>query len=135
MIKELEKILKEYGFKAKQVTEVDTVRYGKVKTTALQVRTKNVDGHDTTWFTICPDIHGKEVFFTGGNTDCNNIWLYETRPDLKPEDIVQFFSKIKEITKEKTNLLKTYVDPEDWQEIANIPDASEDERYEKCALN
>ena len=25
--------------------------------------------------------------------------------------------------------VKDLIDPEDWQEIANVPDASEDERY------
>lgn len=134
MLKKLKKVAENYGFKTKKVAKVSTVRYGTVECDSLQIKAKNVDGHWTTWFTICPDINGECPFVTGDNTDCTNIWLCNTRPDLKAEDLVAFFSEINEILGEEDNLLKTFVDPEDWQEISDVRDAYEDNRYMKCRL-
>jgi len=41
---------------------------------------------------------------------------------LKPDDLICMFNDIEAD-------MKVFVDPEDWQEIANVPDAFEDIRY------
>lgn len=83
-----------------------------------KVYAKNTDGRKVLWFVY----NKKSDSFRGANTDCLNIWLHETRPDLKAEDLLDMFAKM-------GASLQIYVDPEDWQEIAGVTDAGKDLRY------
>lgn len=137
MIKEIIALIRKYGFAAVKTDKIFTIQYGTVNTDAVVVKSKNTDGKSTEWFTIIPRLpkeveHEQTAFITGNNTNCLNIWLYETRKDLTADILVEFFGKIEELLnlpKNERDLLSTFVDPEDWQEIANVPDAYEDVRY------
>lgn len=80
---------------------------------------------------IILDVKGvREI--SGHNTDQCNIWLNETRPDMTAERCVEFFEALSQtlglFDTDKLSL-SPWIDPEDWQEIARVPDAQEDERY------
>lgn len=70
-------------------------------------------------------------FILIGNTDQMNLWFCETRKDLTPDKLIDLTKDFNLILKEH-NLsveLSTLVDPEDWQEIADVSDAYADVRY------
>ena len=70
--------------------------------------------------------------FYGNNTDCLNIWLCDTRKDLTADALLHFFREIYiSLNIVDDTILKTYVDPEDWREIAHVQDAYDDIRYTK----
>ena len=59
------------------------------------------------------------------------MWFCDTRSDMTPNKILSLIDDIN-ISLEDADInvnVKDLIDPEDWQEIANVPDASEDERY------
>ena len=66
-----------------------------------------------------------------GNTDQCNFWFCNTRPDLTPDRLIEFTSDLNTILNKigYEIELKNLIDPEDWQEIANIHDAYKDSRY------
>lgn len=69
-----------------------------------------------------------------GNTDNCNFWFHETRPDMTPDRIIQFVSDLNTLLGLKGQnrfTVRELIDPEDWQEIANINNACSDERYMK----
>lgn len=112
-------IAKEYGFGA-------YCTKGKVVITA-----EDTDGKRTEWFSIAVKDDGL-VHVRGNNTDQCNIWLYETRPDMTPERCVEFFKRLSDamgLLGEDGIKVRTWIDPEDWQQIAGVRDAYEDERY------
>lgn len=132
-MKKVQETVERYGFKAKIVKSISVLEWDKEnkkvaskrqKNPSVIVYAKDTDGKETRWF----EYHSIGNLYVGNNTDCCNIWLYETRPDLTPEDLVTMFSEIKAE-------LKAYVDPEDWQEIAGVCDAYEDKRYTDMVLN
>lgn len=89
---------------------------------------KNTDGKDFTWIQYNQKT---EIVTLVGNTDQCNLWFGETRPDLTPEKIINFVKDLNTILKlEEPFQLRDLIDGEDWQEICDIPDASEDERWE-----
>ena len=71
-----------------------------------------------------------------GNTDQMNIWFCDTHKDFTTETVValvndlneKIFNKLDEYTKLDVKL-KDFIDPEDWQVIANVQNAYEDSRY------
>lgn len=88
---------------------------------------KNTDGEDYPWIKY---VTSSDLFSIAGNTDCCNLWFYDTRPDLTPEKIIKFVKDLnKALEPNEPILLKDLIDPEDWQEIANVRDAYEDGRY------
>lgn len=113
-IRTLKKTVNKYGFRYKESDDIKTVL------------AKNTDGKWVEWFYI-KDNHLVLI----GNTDHLNIWLYKTT-DLSVEAIVDFALEVGAITIRDTDEyipLRAMVDPEDWQEIANVPDAYEDVIY------
>lgn len=89
---------------------------------------KNTDDENVNWITYDTE---KDTVSFSGNTDYLNLWFYETRKDLTPDKIVEFVKDLNEaldIEGDKI-LVKELIDPEDWQEIADIHDAYEDLRY------
>lgn len=72
----------------------------------------------------------KGTLFITGNTDNCNLWFHETRKDLTAEKILQFVEELNQIFSfEKPLKVSDLIDPEDWQEIANIKDAYLDPCY------
>lgn len=117
----LAEIVKEYGFRF--VCRSD----------AIDIRAKTTDGHWCNWFTITPDFQGS-CKIVGNNTDQADIWLYETRPDMTPDQCVKFFQEISRtlgLYGDNRILPSEWIDPEDWQCIAGVHDAYSDERYTK----
>lgn len=90
---------------------------------------KNTDNEDVYWISYSEKT---DMLRYLGNTDNCNIWLYETRKDFTPEKTIQFIKDLNEVFELEGSerfLLKNLIDPEDWQEIANIHDAYDDMRY------
>lgn len=113
----LEKIGKKYNFEI--VTEDD-------KTILIA---KNTSGEDVDWI-----IYNKkeDTISHLGDTDNCNLWFYETRKDLTADKLVEFVKDLNELFElegEERFIVRNLVDPEDWQEIANIHDAYTDERF------
>lgn len=88
---------------------------------------KNTDGEDCPWIKY---IVTSDLFSIAGNTDHLNLWFCDTRPDLTPEKLISFVKDLNwALEPNEPILLKDLIDPEDWQEIADVRDAYEDERY------
>lgn len=100
----------------------------KVNQNKSSILAKNTDKKYEEWIFYDLD---KENFTLIGNTDQMNLWFCETRKDLTPDKLLELTKDLNEILKEYDLSVKisTLVDPEDWQEIANVNDAYEDERY------
>lgn len=91
------------------------------------LQSKDTDGEYTDWLKYNAET---DTLIIVGNTDYLNIWLHETRPDLTPEKLVEFNNRLNEIMQFNKKLeLGQYVDREDWQEIADVCDAGQDERW------
>ena len=84
----------------------------------ITVLARDTDGDMTEWFYW--DRKSRK-FVVNGNTDNLNIWLCETT-SLTADELVKYFKTLRVSMRE-------FVGPEDWQEIAGVSDASEDERY------
>lgn len=91
----------------------------------IVMKAGNTDGKLTEWIKYTPK---SDMISITGNTDNMNIWLHETRPDMTANKCIQF---VRELSNALDYILrvKDLVDPEDWQEIANVDDAMEDIRY------
>lgn len=95
---------------------------------------KDTDNHWTRWIGFSPK-EDKVSFY--GNTDHLNIWLCDTRKDLTPEKCIKFVEELNEVFKlsgKDKILIKELIDPEDWQEIADVRDAYQDKRYTSSTL-
>lgn len=96
----------------------------------LSIMAKDTDKDLVKWFSIkkIKDFYTATLY---GNTDQLNIWLYNTRKDLTPDNIVDFVNSVNKSTlKIGIKLpLRNLVDPEDWQEIASVEDAYLDDLY------
>lgn len=88
---------------------------------------KNTDGEDCPWIKYNEHIN---TFSINGNTDHLYLWFYDTRPDLTPEKLISFIKDLNwALEPNEPILLKELIAPEDWQEIADVRDAYDDERY------
>ncbi len=121
-VEQLKAVGKKYGF---LVSEINAKAY---------LICKNTDGVNVRWITYDKNTDTVTLL---GNTDQCNLWFHETRPDLTPDRLVSFVQDLNQMLDIKNPfLLKDLIDPEDWQEIAGICDASYDERYiggqERC---
>lgn len=117
----LKEVANKYGFKEQHATN------------SISLMAKDTDKHWVKWVTY--DIAKDTIYFD--NTDCLNIWLCDTRPDLTPERLMEFVKELNSsfgFEGEDRLQLKQLVDPEDWQEIAKVRDASTDKRYTESRL-
>ena len=92
---------------------------------------ENHDDEPVDWISLTrSNLPFRPVWQVGyvGNTDHLGIWFCDTRKDLTPKKIVLF---VKSLSLLLNWNLKMYIliDPEDWQEIAKVNDAYEDERW------
>lgn len=100
-----------------------------INETVVSLIALNTDNKEVEWINY--NIQNDTVSYLG-NTDNCNLWFCETRKDFTPKKCIEFVSDLNtafELPKDYNFLLKNLVGPEDWQEIANIHDAYEDERY------
>lgn len=117
----MKNIALKYGFKFVRTSD------------GAELMAKNTDRCWIPWirYTIIKGDENKVTLI--GNTDNLNLWLYDTRPDLTPELLVEFVRALnKTFGWNNTNegyKLSQLIDPEDWQEIADISDAYSDKRY------
>lgn len=88
--------------------------------------TKNTDGEYVVWIYRIDN-----AICVKGNTDELNIWLSDTRKDLTVDKLVEFIKNLNDWSKNYGYAIpmRVIVDPEDWQELANVCDAHEDKRY------
>jgi hypothetical protein len=89
----------------------------------------NTDNKEVKWINYNKD---SDTVSYLGNTDNCNLWFCETRKDFTPEVCIQFVNDLNialDLSDDDKFLLKNLIDPEDWQEIANVGDADEDIRY------
>lgn len=114
--KELKKLAKTFKFK---IDERDN---------DVILCAKNTDKEWSDWIIYEKDTGS--VYVTG-NTDQCNFWFCNTRKDLTPENIITFVDELNNILADTEYHipLKILIDPEDWQEIADVQDAYEDFRY------
>jgi len=114
---EFEKIAKDYDFKVKDNTK------------EVSLCARNTDGEWRKWITY--DVR-ENKFLTAGNTDECNFWFCDTRKDMNPEKILNFVADLNTILRKFGTYIKlsSLIDSEDWQKIANVKDAYEDDRYQ-----
>lgn len=115
---ELKNICRKYKFKYLENSESE-----------ISLCAKNTDKEWTEWIKL--NLKEKEIVLIG-NTDQCNLWFYDTRKDMTPEKIHSFVADLNNILREFNDSyipLKTLIDPEDWQEIAQVKNAYEDDRY------
>ena len=90
----------------------------------IHYKARDTQGIWVTWFYY--DKH-KAAFYVD-STDYWNIWLCDTRKDFTPEVCIQFV-KDANMAMGTHYRLREFIDPEDWQVLANVCDAYQDERY------
>ena len=115
---QLKSICKKYNFKYKEYSE-----------NKISLCAKNTDKEWRDWIKL--DLKNKEVILVG-NTDNCNFWFYDTRKDMTPDKIIEFVANLNTMLRKFNDsylTVKKLIDPEDWQEIAKIQDASADDRY------
>lgn len=115
---ELKNICEKYNFKYREYSE-----------NKIALCAKNTDRHWNDWIKL--DLKNKDVTLTG-NTDNCNFWFYNTRKDMTPNKIIEFVADLNTMLLKFNNsyiTINSLIDPEDWQEIAQVQDASEDNRY------
>lgn len=117
IIEKMKDVAEKYGFK---IAETNV---------GADLICKNTDGKDFRWIRYNQNT---DMVTLAGNTDQCNLWFWETRPDLTPERIIEFVKDLNAALEMRTPYkLRDLIDGEDWQEIANIRDASEDVRWRK----
>lgn len=115
---ELKEICNEYEFEYKELSNQKIALYA-----------ENTNNEWQEWITF--DL-GKRNITILGNTDQCNLWFYRTRKDMNPMKITSFVTKLNILFRRfNTSVnIKTLIDPEDWQQIANVNDAYEDNYYD-----
>lgn len=114
---ELKNICDKYEFKYKELSDIKVV-----------LCAKDTDKHWQEWIKL--DLQKNEIQITG-NTDQCNFWFYDTRKDMTPNRIINFVASLNNLFRkfDTSVQIKTLIDPEDWQEIANVNDAYKDNLY------
>lgn len=107
----------QYGFRARPLGE------------NVLIFARNIDGCWVTWIKYNARLNSVCCM---GNTDYLNLWLGVTRSDLTPEMCIAFLTELNSILDlhgENRFHLWELIDPEDWEELANVVDAHTDPRY------
>lgn len=99
-----------------------------VNETVANLIVLNTDNKEVKWINY--NIQNDTVSYHG-NTDNCNLWFCETRKDFTPEKCIEFVADLNTAfnLQDDKFKLKDLIDPEDWQEIANVNDAYNDIRY------
>lgn len=120
---QLKNICKKYDFKYKEYSD------SKISLCAESIDTYKKCKEWVDWITMY--LNTKTVEITG-NTDNCNFWFCNTRKDMTPEKITEFVADINTMLRKFNGsyvTIKSLIDPEDWQEIAKVQDAYNDNRY------
>lgn len=126
-------VAEKYGFNAKIISGYEHCieSLNTKNNPSVQIYAKNTDGRWVKWF-LFDSV--REVFY-GDETDRLNIWLCDTRKDLTADMLLHFFREIYiALNITGNDILMRYVDPEDWEEIADVPNAYNDPRYTKMEV-
>lgn len=116
--KQFKDICKKYNFKYREYSE-----------NKISLCAKNIDRHWENWIEL--DLKNKDITLIG-NTDYCNFWFCNTRKDMTPYKIIEFVADLNTMFRKFNDsyiTIKSLIDPEDWQEIAQVQDAYEDNRY------
>ena len=117
IVKNMKEVAEKYGFKVAE------------SNVGADLICRNINGKDFRWIKYNQET---DVVTLVGNTDQCNLWFGETRPDLTPDRIIEFVKDLNiALELETPYKLRDLIDGEDWQEIADICDASEDARWRK----
>lgn len=114
---EFKNICNKYEFKFKELSN---------RKVALCV--KDTDKHWIEWIKL--DLNKGNIFIVG-NTDNCNFGFCDTRKDMTPNKIINFVADLNNLFRRfgTSTQIKTLIDSEDWQEIANVNDAYKDNLY------
>lgn len=118
-----------YKEKLKNVCKNYQFKYVENPENKISLCAKNTDKEWIDWITL--DLKEKKVTLVG-NTDQCNLWFCNTRKDMTPKKIISFVADLNNIFRKFNDsyiTIKTLIDPEDWQEIAQVKNAYEDDRY------
>lgn len=121
-VNKFKQLIEKYDFTTREGVTLDGEKY-----ISLEANTISNDKID--WLKYYPE---KDAIQLIGNTDQCNIWFCDTRKDFTPEKITDFVKELNDIFElgdKEVFTIKELIDPEDWQVIAGIYDAYEDERY------
>lgn len=115
---ELQDICDKYEFK-----------YKKLSYQEIALCAKNTNNEWQEWIKL--DLDKRNIFIVGNTDECN-IWFCDTRKDMNPTKITSFVAKLNNLFgRFNTSVkIKTLIDPEDWQQIAGVEDAYEDNYYD-----
>lgn len=100
-----------------------------VQDTIYSIQVKNSVGELTDWIILNSNTNKVKIL---GNTDNCNLWFCDTRKDFTPEKIIEMTGDLNIILMTKFDCyadISTLIDPEDWQQIAQVQSAYEDNRY------
>ena len=103
-------------------------KYGfeiKMSETEISLIALNTDSEKVKWITYNIDT---DIVHLLGNTDYCNLWFCDTRKDLSPDDCINFVVALNQAL-DVDFKVREIIDPEDWQEIAQIINAFNDNRY------
>lgn len=120
---------KDYKEQLKNICEKYDFKYKEYSKNKISLCAKNTDNHWRDWIKL--DLQNKDITLIG-NTDNCNFWFCDTRKDMTPEKIIEFVADINTMLRKFNDsyiTIKSLIDPEDWQEIAQVKDAYEDDRY------
>ena len=92
--------------------------------TEISLCAKDTDDDWCKW--VRYDIARDRIVYS--DTDTANIWLCDTKPLLDADGAIELVRAINWAF-DAHLMVRQLIDPEDWQEIAKVPDASEDARY------
>ncbi|MCI8617396.1 MAG: hypothetical protein HFJ60_04040 [Clostridia bacterium] len=120
---------KDYKEQLKSVCKKYNFKYVEYSENKIALCAKDTDRHWSDWIKL--DLKNKDVTLVG-NTDNCNFWFCDTRKDMTPEKIIEFVADLNTMLRKFNNSyisVKSLIDPEDWQEVAKVQDAYEDNRY------
>lgn len=124
-----EKTRNEFEEEFKNICKKYEFKFKKISNNQVALCAKDTDRCWQEWIIL--DKAKKDIVFIG-NTDQCNLWFYETRSDMTPEKIINFTAELNDLLRKVNNTyikVRTLIDPEDWQEIANVRNAYKDNRY------
>lgn len=119
----------DYKEQFKNICKKYDFKYREYSQNKIALCAKNTDRQWKNWIEL--DLKNKDITLLG-NTDHCNFWFCNTRKDMTPDKIIEFVADLNTMLRKFNDsyiAVKTLIDPEDWQEIAQVQDAYEDNRY------
>lgn len=121
--------MEDYKKQLKNICKKFNFKYNEISEDRISLCAKNTDRHWENWIEL--DLKNKDVSLIG-NTDHCNFWFCDTRKDMTPDKIMEFVAELNTMLRDfNSSYIKVsnLIDPEDWQALANVKDAYDDDRY------